>query len=590
MKKVNTSVITTIFLTLLAVCSASLFNLDQPPIAKWMYMLFALTTGASYFLEHPPHKKFLSIISFILIFAIGHLFPLDIEDIEEIYIGIPILYLLIFPGSLWPIAVGFAILTAYMHSVGIAEMFDIVEDGLEVIVITTFACVMSFYQQQTKRQMMQFREESYTDYLTGLSNRKKFQEFLYHQVDKTKHIAKAGEGFALINIDLDGFKKINDQLGHQVGDQLLKQVGRRLESFTGKDYSAYRVGGDEFAFIIKSSKNIANKAQSLSESILKQATKPYELTDKKYKISASIGIAIYPQDAFDAESLVVRADLAMYKAKAEGKGRYSFYQQKLTEKTIRYRELEADLKLAAQRDQLSLYYQPKVDIQTGKIFSAEALLRWHHPKYGHVSPFEFIKIAEEDDTILDIGRWVAEQACKDIHHFKAISDIENIAINVSARQLADIDFVDKLKVILAKQKCPPHWIEIEQTESVLMQSTQDNIEVLKQLKEHGFSLSLDDFGTSYSSLSQLGNLPIDILKIDKRFVDHCDTNNKDHMIVRTIIQLAQNLGLRTIAEGVETQPQLEVLKSEGCASYQGYLFSKPLPTDEFEVLLKVQTD
>lgn len=572
------------FILLLFACCAALLWRELPAGAQLLYLVFGSTLGCSYFLTSKPLKISFSLVSFAAIFFVGHWYVQDIEAIEEIYHFIPLLFLMVFPGTFYPLVAAFALTSAYSHSIGHAPLVDIVEDSFELVLVTAFACTMSYFHQQAKRQMTQFRQESYTDYLTGLKNRKSYRESIAHLQHQLQD--NPLQQFALLSIDLDGFKKINDQLGHVVGDQALKQVARRLELLCEKHCELFRLSGDEFAFLLMSDSNVTPSAMQLAENIIALAEQPYELEHKDYFMSSSIGIAIFPRDASDSESLTIRSDLAMYKAKAEGKNTYAFYSKDLTEKTIRQHELEADLKLAVQKQQLTLHYQPKVCIETNQIFSAEALIRWHHPKYGFISPLEFIPIAEASGDICDIGYWIAKQACQDFTKFKTLSTISSIAINVSTKQLTDTGFVKKLNDIIAAQGCMPKWIELEQTESALMDSQQTHVNVMSQLKQCGYTLALDDFGTYYSSLSQLTSLPLHTLKIDKSFIDHCTENKKSHMIVRTIIQLADNLGLQTIAEGVESAEQLALLRAEGCMAFQGYYFSKPLPAKDFIKLLE----
>lgn len=578
----------TAFLLLLAACSLALLIRDQPVGAQALYCIFSISLALAYFSKNNKHLAVgFSFIGFVAIFSVGHLYIRDIEDIEEIYHFIPLLFLMIFPGSFIPLLIALGLTTAYGYSLGQTPFFDVFEDSFEMVLVTAFACTMSYFHQQAKRQMLLFRQESYTDYLTGLKNRKSYREAIEYL--QLQLVDKPEQQFALLSIDLDGFKKINDQLGHIMGDQALKQVARRLESLCDASVELFRLSGDEFAYLLAPTTKIKRTAEHLAEEIVSLAEQPYELENKHYFISSSIGIAIFPTDAQDSESLAIKSDLAMYKAKAEGKNTYAFYQQHLTEKTIRYHELEADLKLAVQKNQLVLHYQPKVCINSNKVFSAEALIRWQHPKYGFISPLEFIPIAEASGDICEIGYWIAKQACTDFIKFKAQSEMSSIAINVSTKQLTDSGFIKKLNNIITEANCMPQWIELEQTESALMDSQRMHVNVMSQLRQCGYKLALDDFGTHYSSLSQLTNLPLHTLKIDKSFIDHCTDNKNAHMIVRTIIQLADNLGLQTIAEGVETSEQLDLLRSEGCVAYQGYYFSKPLPAEDFEKLLSAES-
>ncbi|NTS77730.1 EAL domain-containing protein [Catenovulum sp. SM1970] len=579
--------LTILFFTTLSAITGILLSFDQAFEVQFSYVSFACLLTCSYFVDDITTKKLVAIIAYLLLLFIGIEYHLDIETIEEIYVFIPMLFIMIFPGSFWPILAAVGLLSAYVSSLSTSGFLEVMEDGLELVVINTFATVMVYFQQKTQNQMRMFRQESYTDYLTGLGNRKKFLELINAEHDLFKNLQGNG-AFALLVIDLDGFKKVNDQLGHLLGDIALKRVAKRFETLASDNCTLYRLGGDEFTFILHKQHNIEEKAEQLAKNIIKVSEEPYIMEGKTFTLSASVGIAFYPNDANEIETLCTYADLAMYKAKMAGKNTYALYDPELTAKTLRTHDLEDDLKLAIAKNQLSLHYQPKVCLKTGQILSAEALLRWQHPKYGFVSPMEFIAIAEQNQLINELGDWALETAAKDICKWKQQFHINNVAVNVSSLQLADKHFPQRAIDLLNKLNCPAEWIEIEQTESGMMANRQENIRALNKLKELGFTLSLDDFGTAYSSLAHVSKLPINVLKIDKSFIDHCVTNNKDHMVVRTIIQLASNLGMKTIAEGVESEDQLKLLRKEGCDEYQGYYFSKPIPAKDFSELLEKQ--
>ena len=580
--------ISLLFTFLSLIVLTSLFEVNENAYIQILYFIFSLCIFCAYFLQDQLLKHMLCISSVILIVGIGIAFPVDIEVIEEIYIFIPLLYLFVYPGKFWPILISILLLSAYIPSLATAELFDVIEDGLELVFINVFATVMVYFQQKSLKQMEVFRLESYTDYLTRLPNRKKFNDELTRLKNEHKHSIFGEKCFALLIIDLDEFKKVNDQLGHLLGDRVLRMVAARLEGLATKNKKVYRIGGDEFAFIVNTGKGFKDlKAQSkvLAKAILKLSNQQYKLQDKTYAISASIGISFYPYEADEIEMLCSNADLAMYKAKECGKNTFSFYENSLMEKTKRKYELENDLKSAIENNEFHIVFQPKVDLKTDNVNSAEALLRWNHPKYGAISPAEFIPIAEQSGSIVSIGEWVLNNTCNKIVTWKKSYQFERIAVNVSSVQLAENYFSHTLKNILSTTKCSANWLEVEQTESWIMNNPDTNIRVLKQLKNIGVILSLDDFGTAYSSLSQVGRLPLDIIKIDKSFVDNCVNNDRDHMIVRTIIQLGQNLGMKIVAEGVEHENQKQLLKCEKCDEYQGFLFSKPLPEEEFLKLL-----
>lgn len=581
----------TLLFSLLSLLILSAFwQLEQHQSAKNLTAIFIACVLFSYFSKQHNLKKYCAIISVALITFIGLYFPLDIEEIEELYVFIPILYLFIFPGSLWPIAIALLLTTAYLPSLATTESADFFEDFLELIVICSFATIMVFFQQKSLRQMRFFRLESYTDYLTRLPNRKMFRKQLEEQ-EALSNTSENKLNFSLLMVDLDGFKKINDQLGHLAGDKILIMVAARLEKLTTDNIKVFRLGGDDFAFIVNSTtknENLDQTVQTLSKEILQQANTAYKIEHRNYLITSSIGISNYPTDADNLESLCTNADAAMYKAKSNGKNTVFFYEMSLMKNTLRRYELEHDLKSAITNNEMYLLFQPKVDIKTGEVLSAEALLRWQHPKHGFVSPAEFIPIAEESQSIIEIGQWVMKTTCENIVQWKKKYTFNRIAVNVSAVQLAQANFVESLQQLLQQTHCQPDWLEIEQTESWIMDNPEDNIRVLNELKTLGVYLSLDDFGTAYSSLSQIGLLPLDVLKIDKSFIDHCVTKTQDHMIVRTIIQLGHNLNMKVIAEGVEDEEQRALLLEEGCDEYQGYLFSKPVSPELFVEKLKLK--
>ena len=594
-----------IFILLLVIVLSTFLALHE---SIYPYITFSIASALLLIAFFSPYlgistryRHLTTVSSLILFVAGGLIFPKDIEAIEEMYLLIPLLYLFVLPGTFWPILIAFALLTAYFPSFAVHEFSDWLEDAIELIAISSFATTMTYFQQKSLKQMQHFKIDSYTDYLTGLHNRKNFIKQMEALLLRCNNEKMAG--FSLLTIDLDGFKKINDQLGHLAGDQVLKQVAIRLEKMTDSAVIVFRTGGDEFAFLITledSSKKhsagnsisqiLTDESTMLANQVIKLSEQAYVVSNKHFNISASIGITLYPDDASDVETLYSNADLAMYQAKALGKNCFYFYDDNLIKKSARHYELEDSLKTAIANNELHLLYQPKVCLENGKIISAEALLRWVHPTYGMISPMEFIPIAENNLTIMPIGRWVLEQVCQQVVKWQKYPELESIAANVSSAQLTDVNFVKSVKSILTNSECPGQLLEIEQTESWLMDDLNNNVETLKQLKQLGITLSLDDFGTAYSSLSQLGRLPLDVLKIDKSFIDNCVHNHNDHMIVRTIIQLGHNLGMKIVAEGVEYEAQRALLESEGCDAFQGYLFSKPVSASEFELLLEQNID
>ncbi|MBU2894243.1 EAL domain-containing protein [Colwellia sp. D2M02] len=578
-----------IFLLLLGIVYSTFLALHHEFAPVVTYSVACVLLLAAYFSKYLnigyDIRQASSLVAFVIIVVSGIVFPNDLEAIEEMYLLIPLIFLFVLPGSMWPIFIAFGLLSAYLPSMADHELSDLIEDGLELIVISSFATIMTYFQQKSLKQMEHFKLDSYTDYLTGLFNRKKFMEYM--TIFQQRHKKNEQSGFALLTFDLDDFKKINDQLGHLAGDQVLRQMAIRLDKISHGNAIAFRTGGDEFAFILTSDdKNtLSQQSQLLAQQLIAFSEQAYRVSTKKFFVSSSIGIALYPQDAVEIETLYSNADLAMYKSKEKGRNCYSFYDTRIMEAATRRYELEDALKTAIVNNELFLLYQPKVCLSTGRIHSAEALIRWEHPKYGLISPMEFIPIAESSLAIIPIGQWVLEQVCLQSARWQAYPNLTSIAANVSSVQLTDSNFINVVKSALANANCAGERLEIEQTESWFMDDPDNNVKILSEIKKLGVQLSLDDFGTAYSSLSQLGRLPLDILKIDKSFIDDCVHNDRDHMIVRTIIQLGHNLGMKIVAEGVEYEAQRQLLESEGCEYYQGYLYAKPVTAQEFEALL-----
>ncbi|WP_220732306.1 EAL domain-containing protein [Shewanella morhuae] len=422
------------------------------------------------------------------------------------------------------------------------------------------------------------------DTLTGLPNRTLFQDRLSHAIS---HAHRTQNIVALLFLDLDRFKHINDSMGHPVGDMLLKAVARRLQNAVRDGDTVARLGGDEFTIILEGVATI-KAATVIAEKVLKAFQAPFLLDDKSLTISTSIGISLYPSDAEDADSLIKFADTAMYHAKSSGRNNFQFYTHKLNQIATRHVQLEAGLKQAIQRNELSLVYQPKFCVQDGSLTGLEALLRWHHSELGPVSPVEFIPLAEETGIITQIGHWVINHACQQLAQWNDLGfDGITIAVNLSARQLK-ADIISTIEVALAVSGLPAQSLELELTESMIMGNPQESVSILSQLKALGLTIAVDDFGTGYSSLSYLKRFPIDTLKIDREFVRDITHDPDDAAITSAIIALAHSLELNVVAEGVETQDQLNFLALQGCDQVQGFLLSKPLTADDFLTFLKKQ--
>lgn len=429
-----------------------------------------------------------------------------------------------------------------------------------------------------------FDQLAHHDPLTGLPNRLSLIEKLQIKTSSTNI-----HPFALFFLDLDGFKEINDSYGHRFGDKLLIRITQLLQEIFPPDTFIVRTGGDEFVILLEcheDKKIIQNTMQRLSDIL----NHPIHIEEIDVYITASIGIALYPSDANNPEELLQKADAAMYNAKKMGKNTYSFYSLELTEKALQHTTLSTQLKKALQNNELQLYFQSQVDSHSGKIIGAEALLRWSTPE-GMIPPSLFIPIAEESGLILEVGTFVLLQGCKSASRWAEDGILHGrVAINVSARQLTHIDFISTLEHIIQETHCKPEYIELEITESSILENPEKMIQLLGLIKAKGFHISIDDFGTGYSSLSYLKNLPIDKLKIDISFVRNITNEPKNQSIVKTIIALAKGLQMSVIAEGVETEEEMLFLQENGIDSIQGFYYYKPMPQNEFQLLLIQNTN
>ncbi|WP_080845801.1 bifunctional diguanylate cyclase/phosphodiesterase [Cytobacillus gottheilii] len=434
---------------------------------------------------------------------------------------------------------------------------------------------------ERKENERKITELVYRDPLTNLPNRRFLNNYLSLSIEQA---AVNHQSLAVLFIDLDRFKYINDTLGHSVGDQLLVEVSKRMSKYIEKKDMLARQGGDEYILIFPQTNH--QHAAKISQQILDELLMPFHFEDNELFISASIGISMYPEDGGEADLLVKNADTAMYRAKEIGKNNFQFFTSDMNELMAKKMRLEVGLRKALINNELELYYQPQIKVNNGHIKGVEALIRWNHPKMGIVSPAEFIPLAEETGLIIQIGNWVIETACRQAKEWEiqGYSPVR-MSINISARQFQQTSFVDTVMEIIENTKIDPQYLELELTETIV-QDPVYAIPVLNQLKDMGIKLSLDDFGTGYSSLSYLKSFPLDTLKIDRSFISTVNESGKDAAIVKTIINMANSLDLNVIAEGVETNEQLLSLKQDGCDEYQGYLFSKPVKALAVQELLQ----
>ncbi len=441
--------------------------------------------------------------------------------------------------------------------------------------------LMSFTEASENAE--RFALQAQSDSLTGLGNRVLFQERLQHCLSRAE---RSGKLVALMILDLDHFKDVNDTLGHHVGDQLLIHVANILRENSRQVDTVVRLGGDEFAIILDDLDRIDGVVAQANR-ILQSLAKMESICGHDVHPGASIGITAYPQDGREPDVLLKNADLALYRAKAEGRGNIQLYRHELHLRVIERNAIERDLRTALNEGQFVLYYQPKIDLSDGRVAGAEALIRWVHPERGMIPPDVFISVAEKNGLICDLTDWVMEDACRQVRAWlDAGIEPVSVAVNVSALDLRRPDFTDRVAAILVSAGVSPKYLEIEDTESTMMHDVDQVIGTLRRLRALGVSISIDDFGTGYSSLAYLKKFPVQRLKIDRSFVIDMTENVNSHAIPQLIIDLARNLGVNVLAEGVETESQRDILASMGCNEAQGYLYSAPVPVEKFEALLE----
>jgi len=438
--------------------------------------------------------------------------------------------------------------------------------------------------QQRRRAEDRVRHIAFHDDLTSLPNRLMLIQRLDQALSRHR---RAGSHLAILYIDLDRFKVINESLGHEVGDALLHQVADRLQSQSREGDTVARIGGDEFAVLVENQGKIED-ISFCARRLVEQLSIPYRLGNKDCHVTLSIGISVFPSDGSDSQALLKAAEVAMYRAKQMGRNNYQYYLPAMNVHTVERLELESDLSHALERGEFLLYYQPKVEIKTGMITGTEALLRWNHPLRGLVPPMDFISLAEETGLIVPIGEWVLATACAQnkLWQDQGLAKL-GIAVNLSARQFGDSQLLPKLTRIIQASGIDPSSLELEITESVVMSHGQSAVAVLEQLKSIGVQIAIDDFGTGYSSLGYLKHFPIDTIKVDRSFIRDIPADSGDMKIARAIIAMAHALRLKVVAEGVENAQQLQFLRVQHCDAAQGYFLYRPLPADEVADVLKI---
>lgn len=421
-----------------------------------------------------------------------------------------------------------------------------------------------------------------TDTLTGLANRRFFMEDLAHTLNiADRQMRQVG----LVMIDLDRFQMLNDSLGHQFGDELLIKVSERLNSLSNERILVAYSGGDEFMICQQHVDDIDDVIHLLGQ--IKQCfAEPFEVQGDAHSVTATMGVAVYPQSGLDADTLLRNADIALYRAKEQGRNTYQFYTEGMQDREVMRLELDKDLSQALANDEFVLFYQPQLNLQTGEINSVEALIRWQHPRRGLLAPTEFIPLAEESGRITEIGRWVVLAACRQLANWRGTACEQlRIAVNLSGRELDDESLVEHVRDALLSEEVDPSKLEVELTEEIFIQNIEHNLNQLSRLHQLGVHLAIDDFGVGYSSLGYLRDFPVDLLKIDRSFITDVTERHDDAVITRAVINLAHNLGIQVVAEGVETEEQLNFLKAHRCNLAQGYLISRPIPAEDLETAL-----
>jgi diguanylate cyclase (GGDEF)-like protein len=449
---------------------------------------------------------------------------------------------------------------------------------LLIIVRRADRIIQAHDHEEREAQAEQINYMAYHDPLTGLPNRALFKDRFQHAVMVA---LRAHASLGIMSIDIDRFKIINDSLGHEGGDAVLIEAAKRIRACLRASDAACRIGGNEFSVVLE---NLASKedAAEAAARLIQKFSEPLKIGDREVMITASIGIAIFPGATEDVQRLLKNANAAMHEAKETGRNRYVFYTQEMNARAQESHEYEMGLHKALQNQEFRVYYQPRVNTATGKLVGAEALLRWQHPNRGLVVPDNFIPLLEDTGLIIPVGEWVLQQACQECRRWHAAGyGAMGISVNISAKQFRSGTLLASVRRALEASQLPPHFLELELTESVLVDGVEQALDLMRELKELGISLSIDDFGTGYSSLNYLRRFPIDLLKIDRSFVHDVANNRGDAAITTTIAVMAKSLRLGILAEGVETRDQARFLRAIGCHEMQGYLFGRAIPAREF---------
>ena len=448
--------------------------------------------------------------------------------------------------------------------------------GVVQLILVRYQRVVRAAERERAAQEERIRHQAYHDALTGLPNRASFTEHLEEAMKRAK---RANWPLALLFLDLDLFKRVNDSLGHDAGDRLLRVAAERIRRAVREADMMFRMGGDEFTVLLEDVRG-PEEAAMVASRVIEGIAEPLQLQHHEIAVTASIGIALYPRDDVVGERLVKSADTAMYRAKELGRNRYAFFAPEMNERVESQIQIEAALRRALKNEEFILHFQPRVSAATGRATGAEALLRWKHPEWGLVEPARFVPLLEETGLVVPVGAWVLNEACRQAKAWQAAGlPPMRVSVNLSSRQFRSEALFDAVSEALRAANLAPHLLELEITESLLVENVDHAMGVMGKLKAIGTAISIDDFGTGYSSLGYLKRFPIDSLKIDKSFVRDIATSPKDAAIVKAISALARSLGIGLIAEGVEEPWQVEFLRARHCTEMQGFLFSRPLPVD-----------
>ena len=437
---------------------------------------------------------------------------------------------------------------------------------------------------ELKAAQIQMENLAFYDPLTGLANRRLFKNRLEKAV---KSVLRSGSSMALMFLDMDQFKRINDTLGHDAGDILLKEVSNRLSATVRENDTVSRIGGDEFTILLTDVHHTAD-VLVVAEKLLLALAKPIRIKGQDIVTTVSIGITLTPDDSTDVNTLMKNADLAMYRAKELGRNNFQFFSEDMNQSILEHLSLEKEINEAINREQFSLVFQPKISLFDYSVTGVETLIRWQHPEKGMITPDRFIPVAEETGQIIEIGSWVLEQSCRQISSLirsNVLPNTAKVAVNLSARQFTDPSLLARINSVIEISQIPPHCLELEITESTLMEDVESAIQIMQEIKKIGVAIAIDDFGTGYSSLAYIKRFPIDVLKVDRSFVMDIPDDKNDMAITAAVIAMAHKLSMTVVAEGVETQEQLHFLRQNNCDEGQGYLFSRPLSLGQLHQFL-----